>query len=112
MQRLILTPVRLAVPFGDDDEVQLHMRMRIDVLDGAPRCAVANGDAELFDQLALQRLEMGFPDFDFATGEFPITGHGFAFGTLGEEVFALRIAQYANDDVDDGVVWIHVIGFV
>jgi hypothetical protein len=40
----------------------------------------------------------GFACFDFAAGEFPITGVGFALGALGHQEGAIRLLQYGYCD--------------
>src|SRR3954452_14786474 len=70
--------LRLALPGSADVKMQVGMRMRGDIFDTTPRLGGEDGDAELFDELALQGIENRFVRLDFSAREFPITGKRFA----------------------------------
>jgi pilus assembly protein Flp/PilA len=64
---------------------------------GAERAGL-DGDAELFDELAGERVLRPLPRFDLAAGKFPEAGHGAAGRAALEQNPPLRVDQGRGDD--------------
>lgn len=93
--------VQLAVPCRYTKEMQPHRRMWIGINARHPRISRGDRDAQLFAQLAHQRVMRRLAGFDLAAGKFPIARPDFAGGTLGEEERAIWTLKDGGGDFDD-----------
>src|SRR5436190_8607351 len=78
--RLLLTHLELAAPLEYLAEVQPDEGMRIVHQLDLPWLRSSDRDAELFVQLAAQRLLDRFTGFELAARKFPVAGVDLAFG--------------------------------
>ena len=61
---------------------------------------LADVDAQLFKQLALQGLRHGFTDFQLTAWKLPVTRKHFALGAGGEQEAAIGCNQHAHRHID------------
>jgi len=93
---------RLAAPAPEAPDAQLH-RVGVHVAWVAqPRqsegAALVDAYAELFLQLARQRLQLGLARLDVAAGEVPDVGVPAALGTAVPEQDAVSAHEHTHDD--------------
>jgi hypothetical protein len=97
---LLFSHLKWAVPAKHFAKMQPNSDMGIVHELDFPRLGFADGDAQLFHELAAQSLRCGFTRLKFASGKFPVPAVDLACWAGGEEEIALGVNEYAYCDID------------
>src|SRR5205807_1496400 len=98
--RLVLKRMRLAAPGEHAEEIQPDVAVRIDVIAREPGIAALDVDAELFVQLARERMLGWLAGFDLAAREFPVAGVDLARRTLRQQKAAVGALDDGRGDLN------------
>src|SRR5471032_3464604 len=98
-QRLTFTSDRLTAPRGHLAEVEPHVRMGVIVLEGPPALATGHIDTQFLMQFPRERRFNAFPRFQLPAGKLPVTFIRLAFGTLSQQITAVRLHEHTDRDV-------------
>ncbi len=93
-ERLAVVADRLAVEGEHAEEVELDVRVRVDVLLHDPGRGATHDDAELLDELARERVARRLARLELPARELPVARVGLARGALREQ----HAAVGAHDD--------------
>jgi hypothetical protein len=95
--------------FRNREETQLDgTACFVDVLNAGDFVADASIDSDFFFQFAAQGVAGLLASFDFATGEFPLQGHGLVLRALADEELALAKDERSDHLADTACHFSHV----
>mgnify|MGYP003493122321 CR=1 FL=1 len=101
-ERLAVVSDGLAVEREHAEEMELDVRVRIDVLLHDPGGGTAHDDAELLDELACERVARRLAGLELAARELPVARVRLARGALGEQHLSIGTKDHRGGDANDG----------
>src|SRR5687767_13956856 len=97
LQALAIVTGRFARVTLYDPQRKLDLPVAIVVRELKERTCLQHADADLLEQLSIERFAFAFARSDLAARELPPAGHMFARGAFGDEHTSVRVVQRGCD---------------